>query len=432
MSSATILAISYKLSNSKILYCRGNPCKGRYIDYSYLLKNTYEITLKDTRLAGRKIAVCLTGSVACIETPKLVRELRRHGAEIYCYMTENAIRYGVSKHVMEWASKNPVITELTGKSEHLEDFDLVIVYPATANTINKYAHGIADNAVTTLLLSTSPNKVVISPAMNLKLYNNPTTQESISKLKGIGVNFLEPRVEEGAVKVSDIEYTVDFIIRKLSVSRLRDKRVLILAGPTRYDIDAVRYISNKSTGKLGYHLSKEAFYRGCMVNVIYGPGLIQFPKHINVIHVYTTEDFLSKTLEELSSEKYDIIIFSAAILDFKPERYVDVKIKSGSELTIKLVPTPKVISEVKAKFPDIFTVLFKLEYKVSKSTLIKRAREEMQRHNADIVVANDLERVSEDYHEAIIISKTGLTTEYKGTKEGLAKEIFDTIEKELY
>jgi len=186
MSSSTIMAVSKGISNSIILYCRGNPCQSHFIDYSHIIHNGgnyMELHSKSEKLANRRIALCLTGSVASIESPKLARELRRYGADVTCYMTKAAVEYGVSPKVMEWATSKPIILELTGMAEHLTPYDLVIIYPATLNTICKIAHGIADNAVTTLCSSIEPTKLLIAPAMNLKLYKNETLKDSINKLK---------------------------------------------------------------------------------------------------------------------------------------------------------------------------------------------------------------------------------------------------------
>lgn len=430
MSSSTIVAVSKIINKSKILYSRGNPCKEKFVDYSYIINDTDEIYLKSTKLLGKKIALCLTGSVATIKSPILARELRRLGANVVSFMTENSIKYGVSSYVMEWATGNPVITELSGKAEHINNYDLVIIYPATANTINKIACGIGDNAVTTLCISTPPNKLVIAPAMNMKLYNNPVLHENINKLKKLGVTIVEPKFDEGAAKVADIDEVIDYSIRSLSYSKLKERKILILAGPTKYDIDVVRYISNKSTGKLGYYLSREAFRRGCYVRVIYGPGIVNFPRHIDVINVNTTEDMLSHTISSLK-EGFDIAIFSAAILDFKPSKQFKEKIRSGKSLTIKLVPTPKVIDVVKKEFKDVFLVAFKLEYNLDKEELINRAKDEMIKVNADIIVANDIKKIQGEYHEAILLTKDDEIIEYKGNKLGLADKILDLIEEKI-
>ncbi|RLF20027.1 MAG: bifunctional phosphopantothenoylcysteine decarboxylase/phosphopantothenate--cysteine ligase CoaBC [Thermoprotei archaeon] len=432
MTSSTIMAVGKNIEESRILYCPGNPCENKFIDYTYLVKRKGgpEVELKSSKLSGKKIAICLTGSVATILAPLLARELRRHGAEVHCYMTKYAIEYGISPKVMEWATRHEVITELTGRSEHLIDYDLVVVYPASLNTINKIANGIADNAVTTLCAATPPNRLLIAPAMNLKLYFNHELQRNLIKLRKRGVTIIEPRLEEGSAKIARVNEVVDYTIRLLSSSKLKGKNILILTGPTRYAIDAVRYIVNRASGRIGYWLAKEAFQRGCNVKVIYGPGNVEFPHYIPVIKVETTEDYLKATLNELMCKIYDYVIFSAAILDYKPDKIIKEKVKSGmSEWIIRLVPTIKVIKEVRSAFPKMNIVAFKLEYNVSREVLLERARKLMDDVNAMVVIANDITKIRGNYHEAIIIDNRGGVHEFKGTKAELSMTIFDILER---
>ncbi|MEM2935614.1 MAG: bifunctional phosphopantothenoylcysteine decarboxylase/phosphopantothenate--cysteine ligase CoaBC [Candidatus Bathyarchaeia archaeon] len=432
MTSSTIVAVGRNLKDSQILYCRGNPCEGEFLDYSHLLKieegRGGEISRKSEKLAERKVALCLTGSVAAIETPKLARELRRHGAQVDCYMTDYAVKYGVSPEVMEWATGKEVVRELTGRVEHLYDYDLVLVYPATLNTIGKIAQGIADNAVTTLCAATEMDRLILMPAMNMRLYDSPVLQENIAKLRRMGVTVVSPRFSEGIAKIPKVEEVVDQAIRKLSRSRLRDRKILILAGPTRYDLDPIRFISNKASGRLGYWLAKEGFQRGCQVKVIYGPGEVQFPDYIPVINVYSTEDMLEESLRELGKDAYDVAIFSAAVLDFKPKERADFKVKSGEEWSLELVPTPKVIERVIGEHPDLFVVAFKLEYNLPEKELIEGAYERLKELKADLMVANDLTAIRGERHKAYIINKEKEVKLVDGTKAILAEEIFNAIE----
>jgi len=378
-----------------------------------------------------KVALCLTGSVAAIEAPKLARELRRHGAHVDCYMTDYAVKYGVSPEVMEWATGNEVVRELTGRVEHLYDYDLMMVYPATLNTIGKIAQGIADNAVTTLCAAVDMDKLIIVPAMNMRLYDSSILQENLSKLKRLGVTVISPRFSEGTAKIPRVEEVVDHAIRNLSRSRLRDRKVLILTGPTRYDLDPIRFISNKASGRLGYWLAKEGFQRGCQVKVIYGPGEVQFPEYIPLINVYSTEDMLEASLKELGKDAYDVAIFSAAVLDFKPKERADLKVKSGKEWSLELVPTPKVIERVIGEHPDLFVVAFKLEYNIPEKELIEGAHERLRELDADLMVANDLTAIRGEQHKAYIINKEKEVKVVDGTKAVLAEEIFNAIEKKL-
>jgi phosphopantothenoylcysteine decarboxylase/phosphopantothenate--cysteine ligase len=216
------------------------------------------------------------------------------------------------------------------------------------------------------------------------------------------------------------------------MSKLRGRGVLILAGPTRYDLDPVGYISNKSSGRLGYWLALEAFHRGCRVRVIYGPGNVVFPSHISVVNVYTVDEMLRETLSELEKGIYEIAIFAAAILDFKPARYWGEKIKSESIWHVELEPTTKVINQVSARYPNLMIVGFKLEYNVGREELIKRAMEELMKIKAALVVANDLSEISEERHKAYLVRRGGAVKDFDGTKMELAREIFDLLEEEIY
>jgi len=172
---------------------------------------------KVAKLNGKTIALCLTGSVAIIEAPNLAIQLRKqHGANIQCFMTDNAVKYGLSPRLMEWATKNPVVEELTGSTEHMIDFDLVIVYPATFNTINKIANGIADNAVTSLCGATPANRLLIVPTMNLKFYASPILKENLARLKKFKIAILGPKIEGGVIKVIPIEKIIDYARQILS------------------------------------------------------------------------------------------------------------------------------------------------------------------------------------------------------------------------
>lgn len=430
-TSATIMAVGKDIGDSRVLYARGPPCESAFVDYSFLLRDMMEgeVALKSSKLLGKKIAVCLTGSVASIEAPKLARELRRHGAEVRAFMTKYAIAYGVSPKVMEWATRNKVVVELGGMSEHLAHYDLVVVYPATLNTIIKASLGIADNAVTTLIASTPPDRIIMVPAMNLKLYSNPLLGEALSKLRRLGVTVLEPYFEEGVAKVPSPEEVADVCIRVLSLSKLRGRRVLILAGATRYMLDAVRVLTTSSTGLLGYWLAREAFQRGCHVKMILGASLVEPPRYIPVIRVNTVEEMMAAAIEELRAQQYDYVISPAAILDFRPETRLDEKVPSTkSEWVVKLVPTPKVLEEIRARFPHVGIVAFKLEYRVTREVLVERALKLLEKLNALAVVANDAAKVGEQLHEVVIVDRNRNVTEYRGPKRGLASKVLDVIE----
>lgn len=434
-TSATMIAVNKEnFQRSKIFYCPNNPCENKFIDYSHILQEKSvrgEIQPKTKKLEGKKIAICVTGSVASILSPRLARELRRHGAEVKSYLTESAIEYGINPNVMEWATGKKPVVNLSGKTEHLENFNTVTIYPCTYNTIGKITNGVADNAVTTLCGAIEKDKLVLAPAMSLKLWMRPKLQENITTLEKKGVTILPPNFNEGIAKIPGIAETTDEIIRKSRRTILKARKVLILTGPTRYDLDPVRYIANKSTGQLGYHLSRESYQWGCDTTVIYGPGQAEMPPQVDVSHVYTPKEMLEKTIETLENDHYQIAIFSAAVLDFKPEKKSSKKIPSGQPIELNLKPTPKIIQQIKERFPNLFTIGFKLGYDIEGDRLIERGYEALKQQEADLVVANDLAKIQANYHPAYIIDKEKNVKKVQGSKRELATNIFKSIEEQL-
>lgn len=434
-TSATMIAINEEdFLRSRIFYCPNNPCENKFIDYSHIFQEKSaggEIQPKTKKLEGKKIGICVTGSVASILSPKLARELRRHGAEVKSYLTQSAIEYGVNPNVMEWATGKKPIVNLSGSTEHLEDFDTVIIYPCTYNTIGKITHGVADNAVTTLCGAIDKDKLILAPAMSLELWMRPKLQENITALEKRGVTILPPNFNEGIAKITGISETTDEIIRNSRRTVLEARKVLILTGPTRYDLDPVRYIANKSTGRLGYHLSRESYQWGGDTTVIYGPGRVEMPPQVDVSHVYTTKEMLEKTIETLEADHYQIAIFSAAVLDFRPERKASKKIPSGQSIEVNLKPTPKIIQQMKERTSNLFTIGFKLEYNIERNRLIERGYEALKEQKANLVVANDLAKIQANYHPAYIIDKEKNVKESKGSKRKLAANIFKSIEEHL-
>lgn len=387
-----------------------------------------EIELKGNGLKGKVVAICISGSVASIETPRLARELRRSGCAVDCFMTSGASEFGVSPKLMEWASGRKVVSEFTGMAEHLSNYDAVVVHPATFNTIRKIVLGIADNAVTTVCASSGIDKLIVVPAMNMKLYSNPLLKEGLEELKKRGATVLSPRIAEGIAKIPPIDEVVDNVFRKIASGKLKSKGILILSGPTRYSLDAVRYISSTSSGGLGAALSKEAFRRGCNVKVITGPAKVSIPEHIESVKVETVEEMLAATLTELNIGEYDSIIFVAAILDFMPSKALSRKVKSDKQWPITLVPTPKLIERISKDFPKLFIVGFKLEQGLSDQELIKIGMARMKEIGASIMVVNKTSQVSEKRHRAYILSKSGGKTLVDGTKQDLAHQIINAMQ----
>lgn len=372
-----------------------------------------------SELKEKKVVLCITGSIAAIESPEIARMLMRYGAEVHTAMSMSAQKI-IQPVAFEWATGNPVIVDLTGKIEHVQlagewigRADLVLIAPSTANTIGKIANGIDDTVVTTIATTAigSGIPLLIVPAMHVSMYKHPALIENIKKLESFGVEFIVPRIQEGKAKIQEVQEIVERVISRLSEKDMLNLKVLIMAGPTIEQIDPIRVITNKSSGKMGMALTKEAFRRGADVKLIYGPGQENPPSYIDCIRVESTEEMFNVVISELGSDDFHFVVSVAAIADYTPLKRFDHKIVSRDtkELSLKLKSTPKIIEKVKQISPDIFLIAFKAEYNIKKDELINRAHEKLKLVNADLIIANDVGKsgvgFGEDKNEAFIIDK---------------------------
>ncbi len=398
---------------------------------------------KSHLLKGRKIALCITGSVAAVKCPEIARELMRQGAEVYTVMSAMAQKI-IHPYLMEWATGNQVVTELTGKIEHVmlageeaDKADLVLVAPATANTISKIACGIDDTPVTTLVSTAfgSATPIIVVPAMHESMYRHPVVTENIEKLQSLGVEFVGPRVEEGKAKMAETKEIVEAVIRRLTVKKdLAKRKVIVTAGPTLEYIDPVRVITNKSSGKMGVAVVEEALSRGAEVTLVYGPGTAIPPREAKKIPVETSQEMYEAVVSELKSKKYDIAIAVAAVADWAPEEQYEYKVPTSTEpeLTVKLKPTPKIIDAVKKISPDTFLVAFRAEYNLSDKELVQSAYERLKKAKADLTAANDTGRkgvgFGYDTNEVFIVDANKKVVHVPlATKREVAKRLFDVI-----
>ncbi|HEY5620228.1 MAG TPA: bifunctional phosphopantothenoylcysteine decarboxylase/phosphopantothenate--cysteine ligase CoaBC [Candidatus Bathyarchaeia archaeon] len=357
---------------------------------------------KGSELAGRKIALLVSSSVASFKTPEIARELMRHGADVYVVISP-ATEKMVGADLLEWATGNPVVKELTGKLEHIAlagnsstRVDLVLISPATANTIGKLASGIDDTPVTTVAATAIGSKipVLIAPAMHEPLYDHPIVQENIERLKRIGVEFIEPELVEGKAKIASTEKIVRAALARLASQKkdLKGHKVLVTAGPTIERIDPVRVITNRSSGKMGVALAEEVASRGAETTLILGPGSVAPPAGVKTIRVESTEDMLNATVKELKEGKHDLVFAAGAPSDYKPKSTSLRKIKTRKEksITLELQVTPKIITEARKANPKAFIVAFKTEHNVPNDELVSEAFEILSENTADLVAANDV------------------------------------------
>jgi len=387
-----------------------------------------------TELTGKKIVLCIAGSVAAYKSIELARLLMRHGANVKCVMS-NASTKLIKPDYMKWATGNNVITKLTGDMEHIDlaDYkrsDLLVVYPSTANTLGKLATGIDDTPISTVLTVAFGSKIpiVMGLAMHRSMYENAAVRKNMEFLKN-KIDFVSPHMIEGKAKAPEPEDVLHFILTKFGQSKiLKGKKVLMTAGPTIEKIDPVRVITNLSTGKTGTALASELVSAGAKVTLVYGPGTSHPPK-CKIISVNTVTEMFNAVKKELK-KKYDIVILAAAASDYIPKNSKR-KLNSKNPLTIKLAQAPKIIDFVKKWQNDVFLVGFKAETDVSQRELIARTRRKLKECKADLMAANDIgsKYTDSNYNEIILVDAENVVKTGKRTKQKIAKIILKNIEK---
>ncbi len=392
------------------------------------------LDLKSTKsrsLDGRRIVLCVTGSIAAVETVKLARELIRHGAEVQGVMSP-AARTIIHPYALEYATGKKAIIEITGDVEHVaycgqrrEAYDLMLIAPCTANTIGKIASGVDDTPVTTFATTAIGSKIpiIIVPAMHGSMFEHPVVKENVRKLEGMGIKFIMPRLEEGAAKIPSSDEIVLYVERALSKSPLMGKKVLITSGPNFEAVDPIRVLTSRSTGRMGDEMALEAYRRGADVTVVHRSKLNV--RGIRDVFADGFSDMRDAVMKELEGG-YDIYISAAAISDFTVDPAFE-KLSSAAPVTLKLKPAEKLIDRVRHDYPGVFIVAFKAET-VGDDELIDRAVKAMDRSMANLVVANKFGGVRDpEYNEAYIIKPDGNIEHVSEKKSVVASKIIDAM-----
>ena len=392
-------------------------------------------------LSGKKIVLCVAGSVAAYKAIELARLLMRHGADVRC-VTSDAVTKLVQPDYFKWATGNEVITKLTGELEHIKlaDYnqsDLIIVYPATANTLGKLASGIDDTPVSTVLTVGFGSKIPILMclAMHASMYENPAVKKNVEFLKN-KIEFLSPQQIEGKAKATEPEDVLDYVLKKFGFSSiLKNKKILITAGPTIEHIDPIRIITNQSSGKTGVLLASELISSGAKVTLVYGPGSEKPPRGAKIIKISTSNEIFNVVKKEMR-KKFDIVIMAAAISDYIPDKPSKNKIKSTkNKIKISLKKAPKLINFIKKYQKNVFLVGFKAETNISKNELITLAKKKMNESNADMIIANDIGshryKKNPESNEVLIIDSDKVVSSGWMKKEKIAKFIKKEIERRL-
>ena len=396
-------------------------------------------TLGD-ELKSRRIALCITGSVAAIKSPEIARELIRHGADVAPIMSDGAMDF-ITPLLMEWATQNDVITKLTGRMEHIkliekgpQKIDLLLIAPATANTLSKIASGISDSLVTLIASSAlgSGIPIVVAPSMHASLWSNSVVKLNLDRLKKLEVDILASQIVEGKAKISSTEIIVNEVIHCLTPQSLAGTRVFVTAGPTYENIDPIRVLTNRSTGKMGFALAKEAWIRGAEVTLVSGPTTLSPPKSIDYTQIVTSRELLKVVKSKLKAKKYDLFLAAAAPGDFLPVKPKNEKISSRTSQTfdIKFETTEKVIHNVKKIQRDIFLLPFKAEWNQNHDKMIEHAKMIMRESDADLVAINDASlkgvAFAGDTNQILLLKKDGGTIDLSlDSKQIVASRILD-------
>ena len=383
---------------------------------------------KSQKLAGKQVVLAVTGSIAAVETVKLARELIRHGAEVVPVLSKDAAEI-IHPNALQFATGRDPIMRLDGSVPYIElvgtdgTADLVLIAPATSNTVSKVAMGIDDTVVTTFAQNAlgAGIPILIAPAMHETMYANPIVAGHIKSLLALGVEFVEPRMEEDKAKLADIEEIVERVIRRIGTRELAGKRVVVVAGSTVEPIDDVRILTNRSTGETGMELAKAAFEKGADVELWLGRHHIVPPPYVPARTFETTADLAAMA----GPMKADVCVVPAAISDFAPRKAKGKIPSRKGPLSLELEPTPKVLPALRKGAKVL--VGFKAEAGVSATELRSRAMDLLKEAGLDIVVANDVARVGKAKTSILILDKKGRGESFEGSKALAAETIWRAV-----
>jgi phosphopantothenoylcysteine decarboxylase/phosphopantothenate--cysteine ligase len=390
---------------------------------------------KRKALRNKSLLLGVTGGVAAYKTVDLVRRLREEGLSVTVIMTE-AAQYFVTPLSLEIASQKKVYSNLFhDPMAHIylpAEADIMVIAPATANIIGKCARGIADDLLSTSFLSFRGD-VIIAPAMNWRMYESPIFQENLKYLLSRGIKQVGPEKgnlacgEEGMGRMADVSAIVESVLSTVTEKDLTGEKILVTAGPTREYLDPVRFLSNRSSGKMGYAIARAASRRGADVTLISGHSFLQRPQGIRFVSVETASDMLEAIKKEAHTST--VLIMSAAVSDFMPAAGSNVKIEKAHGLTVRLKTTPDIISEISRKRKRPFIVGFAAET----GRRIGRARKKLKEKKMDMIVFNDVTEEGSgfdtDTNKVTIIDKEKEIKLPRMTKDSVADVILDKLIK---
>ena len=394
------------------------------------------------QLKGKTVLLGVTGGIACYKSANLASALVKQGANVQVVMTRNATEF-IGPHTFESLTGNRVSVDTFDRNyqfqvEHIalaDQADLVLVAPATANVLAKLAHGLADDMLTTTILACNCPKIA-APAMNTKMYENPVTQDNLDILRKYGWEIVEPasgRLACGAVgkgKMPEPEDLLECVLHALSHEKdMTGLKVLVTAGPTQEALDPVRYLTNHSTGKMGYAIAKAAAARGAEVTLVSGPVNLKKPPYMEVVDIVSAQDMFDAVTSRAPEQ--DIIIKAAAVADYRPASVAEEKIKKSgndSDLSLPLARTSDILAWLgEHRVPGQFLCGFSMETK----DMVENSKKKLEKKHIDLIAANNLKQAGAgfgvDTNVLTLISSDGARELPLLSKEEAAHALLDEI-----
>ena len=393
-------------------------------------------------LKGKTVVLAVSGSIAAYKIASLASALKKLHANVQVLMTQNAVNF-INPITFESLTGNKCLVDTFDRNfqysvEHValaKQADVVLVAPASANVIGKIAHGIADDMLTTTVMACRCKKI-ITPAMNTNMFENPILQDNLKILKHYGYEVIRPAVgylacgDTGAGKMPEPEVLLQYILREIAYEKdMQGKRVLVTAGPTQESIDPVRYITNHSTGKMGYAIAKMCMLRGADVTLVSGPTVIEKPEFVDVVDVVTAKEMYDEVTKRAKDQ--DIIIKAAAVADYRPKTVSSEKMKKKEDdLSLSMERTDDILKFLgEHKKEHQFLCGFSMETE----NMLENSRRKLEKKHLDMIVANNLKvegaGFAGDTNVVTIITSQGEVSLGRMTKEETALKILDEILK---
>lgn len=393
-------------------------------------------------LNGKTVVLGVTGSIAAYKMAGVASSLVKSGADVHVIMTQNATNF-INPITFESLTKNKCLVDTFDRNfqfniAHVslaQKADVALVAPASANIIAKMAYGIADDMLSTTVLAMNC-PVLVSPAMNVNMYNNPVVQDNIRRLREYGKIIIPPETgylacgDTGTGKMPSEEVLLNYILREIECEKdLKGRKILVTAGPTREAIDPVRFITNHSTGKMGYAIARQAMLRGAEVTLVSGPVSITPPPFVKVIETVSAEDMFQAV--KANYEEQDIIIKTAAVADYTPARKQEEKIKkSDGEFGIELNRTQDILAWLGSQKKDAQVLC---GFSMETQNVLENSRAKLEKKHADLIAANSLRDegagFGTDTNHLILIERENMTDLPLMTKNDAADRLLDTLEK---